>query len=276
MKNIVPYEHLTSHINEAENTYQAIKAKKDFDHFNTIVVPAMKSAGFKRVTEPVNTKERSPYGAGYFCYPDHNTGVNLFLDTSFSSPWKYVVFRAGNKDVKEFGWKTGTEAEVKKAANDAVNYAIKLKNQNSKKINEEYTANEEMDNTEPKDSKAEANKNWPAIESALKSIKPCKVIKMQDGDVSLNWGTYQGPNGAGGFAISKIDGRLHFSTGKPELYKEVVKYMTSKGMEIPKYAGFREGSKTFMLFTDKYYIWNYEAKDVIDVAKFIATKVSAR
>ena len=102
------------------------------------------------------------------------------------------------------------------------------------------------------------------------------VIKMQDGDVSLNWGTYQGPNGAGGFAITKIDGRLHFSTGKPELYKEVIKYMTSKGMEIPKYAGFREGSKTFMLFTDKYYLWNYDPKVVIDVAKFIATKVSAR
>ena len=275
MKNIVPYEHLMSHVNEAENTYQAIKAKKDFDHFNTIVVPAMKSAGFKRVTEPVNTKERSSYGAGYFCYPDHNTGVNLFLDTPFSSHWKYVVFRAGNKDVKEFGWKTGTDAEVKKAATDAVNYAIKLKNQNFKKINEEYTANEEMDNTEPKDSKAEANKNWPAIESALKNINPCKVIKMQDGDVSLNWGLYQGPNGKGGFSIAK-NGSFNFHTGLQELYNMVVKYMTDKGMEIPKFSGLNKKSGTYQLYTGQGYIWNYEAKDLIDVAKFIATKVSAR
>ena len=128
MKNIVSYEDLTDHINEGVNTYQAMTTKKDFDHFNAVVVPGMKTAGFKRVNEPAQ-QGRSSYGAGYFCYPDHDKGVNLFLDTPLSSPWKYVVYYGGNKGIREFGWKTGTDAEVKKAATDAVNYAIQLKNQ---------------------------------------------------------------------------------------------------------------------------------------------------
>lgn len=128
MKNIISYEDLTSNISEGENTYQAMTTKKDFDHFNEIVVPGMKSAGFKRVNEQPQPG-RSTYGSGYFCYPDHNKGVNLFLDTPLSSSWKYVVYYGGDKGVKEFDWKTGTDAEVKKAATDAVNYATKLKNQ---------------------------------------------------------------------------------------------------------------------------------------------------
>jgi len=43
-----------------------------------------------------------------------------------SSDW------APNKQIKEFGWKTGTDAEVKKAATDAANYAIELKTKNFK------------------------------------------------------------------------------------------------------------------------------------------------
>ena len=143
------------------------------------------------------------------------------------------------------------------------------------KIYEEYTANEEMDNTEPKDSKAKANQDWPAIESTLKNIKPCKVIKMQDGDVSLNWGIMQGPNGKGGFSIAK-NGSFSFHTGLKELYNMVVKYMTDKGMEIPQFSGLKKDSGLLLLNTGQGYIWNYDPKVVIDVAKFIATKVSAR
>ena len=118
-----------SPVNEAEtNTYQkySSEAQQDLDHFNMIVMPKMKAAGFIRVNEPAQ-KGQSPYGTGYFCYPDHESGVNLFLSTSLYAPWKYVVYEKGNRNVREFGWETGTDAEVKKAALDAVNYAIALK-----------------------------------------------------------------------------------------------------------------------------------------------------
>jgi hypothetical protein len=58
----------------------------------------------------------------YFCYPNHNDGVNLSLNCS-ENGWHYVVFYKGNKMVKEF--KLG--ADVKQNAQDAVNYAIALK-----------------------------------------------------------------------------------------------------------------------------------------------------
>ena len=143
------------------------------------------------------------------------------------------------------------------------------------KIYEDFAVNGEMYNTEPKDLKAEANKNWPAIESVLRNIKPCKVIKMQDGDTSLNWGLFQGPSGRGGFSISKF-GSLNFTTGIELFYNDAVEYMQSKGMEIPKYSGFNEKMGTFHIFTGPDYIWKYSSKDLIDVAKFIAIRVSAR
>ena len=129
MKNLFSYEEMGSSLNEAvTDIYKKYTSEsgQDFDHFNKIVVPKMKAAGFKRVEEPAQPGTSS-YGTGYFCYPDHNTGVNLFLNTSLYSPWKYVVYEKGNKNLKEFGWKIGTDAEVKKAALDAVNYAISLK-----------------------------------------------------------------------------------------------------------------------------------------------------
>jgi hypothetical protein len=101
---------------------------KDFDHFGQIVKPGMAAAGFKYIDEP-NVSGFSSYGKGYFCYPDHNTGVNLFLNSKLTDPWKYVVYSDGNKNKKEFGWPNGTDAEVKKAATDAVAYAVKLKKQ---------------------------------------------------------------------------------------------------------------------------------------------------
>jgi hypothetical protein len=129
MKNLLTYGEMGSPVNEAEvNTYQkySTEAQQDLDDFNMIVMPKMKAAGFIRVNEPAR-KGQSPYGTGYFCYPDHESGVNLFLSTSLYAPWKYVVYEKGNRNVREFGWETGTDAEVKKAALDAVNYAIALK-----------------------------------------------------------------------------------------------------------------------------------------------------
>lgn len=130
MKNLIHYQDHSNKINEEMESvydeYSKEDSKKEFDHFNNLVVPKMKAAGFKRVIEPA-APGTSPYGAGYFCYPDHNTGVNLFLSKPYSGSWKYVVYMAPNKDLKEFGWKTGTEAEVAKSANDAVAYAISLK-----------------------------------------------------------------------------------------------------------------------------------------------------
>jgi hypothetical protein len=86
----------------------------------------MKSAGFKRVIDP--NVDKDSYGAGYFCYPDHSTGVNLFLDKPYSGDWKYVVYMSGNKDLKEFKWNASGNPSTEKCANDAVAYAISLKN----------------------------------------------------------------------------------------------------------------------------------------------------
>ena len=131
MKNLINYQDHSNRINEGEESaydkYSKEGSQEELDHFNKLVVPKMKAAGFKRVIEPA-APGTSPYGAGYFCYPDHNTGVNLFLSKPYSGAWKYVVYMAPNKDLKEFEWKTGTNAEVAKCANDAVAYAISLKN----------------------------------------------------------------------------------------------------------------------------------------------------
>ena len=132
MKNLINYQDHSNRINEEmESVYDKYSkegSQQDLDHFNKLVVPKMKSAGFKRVIEPA-APGTSPYGAGYFCYPDHNTGVNLFLSKPYSGSWKYVVYMAPNKDLKEFGWKPG---EVAKSANDAIAYAISLKSKMKK------------------------------------------------------------------------------------------------------------------------------------------------
>lgn len=126
-------------LNEQESGNE--KFQKDYDHFNLIVKPRMKSAGFKYIDEPepqglLQHYGVSPYGSGYFAYPNHNNGVNLFLN-KFEGNWKYVVSvnttnnkleQEYDKLTKEFGWRVGTDAEVKSAANKAVDYAISLKN----------------------------------------------------------------------------------------------------------------------------------------------------
>jgi hypothetical protein len=128
MKNLINYQDHSNKINEEmESVYDKYvkdSQAEEFDHFNKLVVPKMKSAGFKRQIDP--NVDKTSYGAGYFYYPDHSTGVNLFLDKPFSGGWKYVVYMAPNKDVKEFKWNLNGPT-TEKCANDAVAYAISLK-----------------------------------------------------------------------------------------------------------------------------------------------------
>ena len=129
MENIKKF---TTFLSESVNeSTTAISSGGDFDHFGKIVKPLLDDAGFKWNAEKAYG-QASGYADGYYCYPDHNKGVNLFLDKSYTNPWKYVVYLAPNKAIKEFSWKTGTNTEVKKAASDAANYAIELKNKNFK------------------------------------------------------------------------------------------------------------------------------------------------
>ena len=90
----------------------------DYDHFGLMVKPQLIKAGFKYIDEPVQAG-MSSYGKGYFAYPDHNTGVNLFLKSDLNGPWKYVVYYGGNKGLKEFDVDS---------AKQAISYAISLKN----------------------------------------------------------------------------------------------------------------------------------------------------
>jgi len=117
---------------EVNESTTALTGGGDIDHFGKIVKPLLDGAGFKWVGEKAQYGQASGYADGYYCYPNHNTGVNLFLDKPFTGAWKYVVYLAPNKQIKEFGWKNGTDAEVKKAATDAANYAIELKTKNFK------------------------------------------------------------------------------------------------------------------------------------------------
>lgn len=106
---------------------------RDFDHFGKIVLPQMKAAGFRLVDE--SKTYSSPfcrYYSGncckYFVYPKHSNGVNLGLQCE-DDGWKYVVYtHPGSKNVREFKWLKGTNEEVKNAAQQAVDYAIQLKN----------------------------------------------------------------------------------------------------------------------------------------------------
>jgi len=134
--NVKPLVNESEEFMSAEST-TGIKSTmgKDPDHFGMYVKPAMIQAGFKLVDESNDSsfkwcKWYNGNCCKYFCYPNHDDGVNLFLDCGGDSyePWKYVVYYGGNKGLKEFGWSTGTNDEVKKAAQDAVNYAINLKN----------------------------------------------------------------------------------------------------------------------------------------------------
>ena len=97
---------------------EKLEGGQDFDHYNQIVVPMMTKYGFKR------TIEGNGYGSGYFSYPNHNDGVNLFYDNKNG---KYVVYMAPNKNLKEFKFVAGTESEARKIATDAANYAMSLK-----------------------------------------------------------------------------------------------------------------------------------------------------
>lgn len=100
----------------------------DFDHFGKIVKPLMDKAGFKWVQEKYPPTIPSGYADGYYCFPDHNSGINLFLDKSYTDPWKYVVFVGSGKpsNLKEFQWGKNYGDE-KKAAKAAAEYAIQLK-----------------------------------------------------------------------------------------------------------------------------------------------------
>ena len=104
---------------------------QDFDHFGKIVYPQMKQNGFKFVDESKgSTLKWCKYANGicckYFCYPDHNTGVNLFLDCK-DGGWEYVVYYGNNKDMKRFPI-GGNDSSTKSASQDAVTYALNLKN----------------------------------------------------------------------------------------------------------------------------------------------------
>jgi hypothetical protein len=112
---------------------QTKEGGQDEDHFGKYVLPQMKAAGFKLVDESKSNpltmcKHYNGNCCKYFAYPEHNNGVNLFLSCE-DGGWKYVVYtHPGGKNLKEFGWKTGTDQEVKSAAQNAVRYAIQLKN----------------------------------------------------------------------------------------------------------------------------------------------------
>lgn len=98
---------------------------EEFDYFGKILVPKMKSAGFRMIDETKYCEGLKDYGKGpncckYFVYPDHNTGVNLALNCG-EDRWYLVVFYQGNKGVKEF-------EPNKLGAEQAVAYAIQLKN----------------------------------------------------------------------------------------------------------------------------------------------------
>jgi hypothetical protein len=130
MEHIKIYDEFLGELNESTTGKEG---GGDFDHFGRIVKPLMDAAGFKWVPEKVSYGQPLGYADGYYCFPNHNTGVNLFLQKSFSSPWKYVVyFSAKGDDSKEFGWPKGTDAEVRAAAEAAANYAIALKEKNFK------------------------------------------------------------------------------------------------------------------------------------------------
>ena len=101
----------------------------DFDYYGKIVVPQMKQAGFKMVDDgKLMGKEKCPYYCcKYFCYPDHSNGINLSLQCGdgndpYNGAWEITVWYKGNKGIKNF-------TPGKQGAQQAVDYAIKLKNQ---------------------------------------------------------------------------------------------------------------------------------------------------
>jgi hypothetical protein len=142
------------------------------------------------------------------------------------------------------------------------------------KLYEDYTVEAEA-NAEaisPEKIKEVASKAWPGIEASLKNISPCKVIKMQDGEVSLNWGLYEGPKGKGGFFISK-NGSTSFSTGDKTIFDSVIKYMKEKGMEIPEFSGLNKQANLYTIMPGPGYIWKYDPKAIIDFVRFVTSKI---
>ena len=142
------------------------------------------------------------------------------------------------------------------------------------KLYEDYTleAEENAEAVSSEKIKDSASKEWPSIESTLKNISPCKVIKMQDGDVSLNWGLYAVAKGRGGFYISK-NGSTSFSTGDKAIFDSVIKYMKEKGMEIPEFSGLNKQANIYTIMPGPGYLWKYGANDIIDFAKFVTSKI---
>jgi len=142
------------------------------------------------------------------------------------------------------------------------------------KLYEDYTTEteENVEEVSSEKIKGTADKEWSGIESALKNIKPCKLIKMQDGDASLNWGLSEGPKGRGGFSIAK-NGSISFYTGDKNIFNEVYNYMKEKGMGIPELSGLNKFSNTYNIFPGQGYLWKYDAKSIIDFAKFVTSKI---
>lgn len=122
---------------------------RDFDHFGKIVLPQMKAAGFRLIDESKSyslpfCKYYNGNCCKYFVYPKHSNGVNLGLQCE-DDGWKYIVYtHPGSKNLREFKWSKGTDAEVKNAAQQAVDYAIQLKNKMYPKQSpmQEQTSNE--------------------------------------------------------------------------------------------------------------------------------------
>ena len=157
----------------------------DYDHFGLMVKPQLIKAGFKYIDEPVQAG-MSSYGKGYFAYPDHNTGVNLFLKSDLNGPWKYVVYYDGNKGLKEF------EMDSVK---QAISYAISLKNKlypsNSKLGDLKPLVKEEEDNDEQEFFKFEG-KSMETIQKLISqlpkttkflAIKNCEGVDFSEMDL---------------------------------------------------------------------------------------------
>jgi hypothetical protein len=112
-----------------EQEGKAEKQTSEYDYWNKLIVPILTKEGFKLVDETkILGGQKCPYACcKYFAYPNHSSGVNLFLDCGNDpsrNPWKLTVYYQGNKGVKSFDVASNSQ----QAAGKAVDYALALKN----------------------------------------------------------------------------------------------------------------------------------------------------
>ena len=101
----------------------------EFDYWNKLIVPTLTKEGFKLVDETkIIGGQKCPYACcKYFAFPEHNSGVNLFLDCGTDptrTPWTLKVYYQGNKGLKSFD----VASNSYQAAKSAIEYALSLKN----------------------------------------------------------------------------------------------------------------------------------------------------